>query len=160
MRTKKKKEAGETIDLIPNIDAHPCIDYANKISFFHNGTIANFSELIKEVKDWKDVTPELKAAHRDITDSQLVAFLISHKMSQGSSLKEALKIVVETKLLGTYRIAVMENSNPKAIYFVKNSGDFILAHNKTNDEIIVSSDVNLFKNEMGHSMTQIIIPNN
>ena len=50
-------------------------------------------------------------------------------MSKGSTLKDALKSVVETKLLGTYRIAVMENLNPKAIYFVKNSGDFILGHN-------------------------------
>ena len=36
-----------------------------------------------------------------------------------------------------------------------------MAHSKTNDEIIVSSDLNLFKkNEIGHSMTQIIMPNN
>ena len=97
------------MDLVPHVDAHPCVDYANKISFFHNGQIANFAELIKEVKEMADISQELKTAHKDITDSQLVAFLISHKMSQGLTLKEALKSVVETKLLGTYRIAVMEN---------------------------------------------------
>ena len=75
----------------------------------------------------KEISPELKAQHRDITDSQLAAFWISYKMGQGMSLKDALKFVIETKLLGTYRIAVMENENPQAMYFVKNSGDFILA---------------------------------
>ena len=78
IRTKKKKAAGETIDLVPNVDAHPCVDYMNKISFFHNGSIANFTDLVKEVKNYEDITPEQKAAHKDITDSQLVAFLISY----------------------------------------------------------------------------------
>ena len=52
----------------------------------------------------------------------------------------ALKVVVGEKLLGTYRIAVMELNDPKAIYFITNSSNFYLAHNKSNNEIVVSSD--------------------
>lgn len=69
--------------------------------------------------------------------------------------------MVEKKLLGTYRIAVMEMHNPEAIYFVKNSGDFTIGHEKGNNEIIVSSDSSLFAQEdLKHRFQQIKIPNN
>lgn len=65
--------------------------------------------------------------------------------------------MVEQKLLGTYRIALMEMQNPKCIYFVKNSGDFFLGVNKENSEIVVSTDIQVLK-DMNFSFSQI--PNN
>lgn len=38
----------------------------------------------------------------------------------------------------------MELNDPQSIFFVKNSGDMILGHNKNSDEIVVSSDPKLF----------------
>ena len=69
--------------------------------------------------------------------------------------------MVEQKLLGTYQIAVMEISNPQSLFFVKNSGELILAHNKTNDEIVVCNDPKLFSVSLaGQNLTQIEIPIN
>ena len=68
-------------------------------------------------------------------------------MDKGNSLKISIKNVVEHKLLGTYRLAVIELKNPDALYLVKNSGDFAFAINKSTDQIIVSTDLKLFDQE-------------
>ena len=82
---------------------------------------------------------------KNMTDSQLITALISSELDKNLSLKDALKNVVEQKLLGTYQIALMEMKNPKQLYFVKNSGDFFLGVNKTSTEIIVSTDFEVLK---------------
>ena len=56
--------------------------------------------------------------------------MIGWELDNEKTLKEALKNVVEKKLLGTYQISVMEKSNPEVVYFVKNSGDFIVGIGK------------------------------
>lgn len=61
-------------------------------------------------------------------------------MDQGVSLKEALKNVVEKKLMGTWRLAVMSTEAPDHLYFVKNSGDFILGQT-ANSVVVTSSDI-------------------
>ena len=38
---------------IPINHAHPNIDYKQRIALFHNGSIANYDELLKEAKDLK-----------------------------------------------------------------------------------------------------------
>ncbi len=57
-------------------------------------------------------------------------------------MKEAVKNVVEKKLMGTWKLAVVSTEAPDHIYFVKNSGDFILG--KTENAIVVSSTDILF----------------
>ena len=82
-------------------------------------------------------------------------------MDKNLSIKEALKNVIEKQLLGTYRLALIELKNPKSIYFIKNSGDFVIGQNKQNNEIIVSSSLKLFSNEnLGSQFTVTEIPNN
>jgi len=56
--------------------------------------------------------------------------------------KEALKNVVEKKLMGTWKLAVISTESPDHIYFVKNSGDFILG--KTDKAMVVTSTDVLF----------------
>jgi glucosamine 6-phosphate synthetase-like amidotransferase/phosphosugar isomerase protein len=71
--------------------------------------------------------------------------LIGWELDNEKTLKEALKNVVERKLLGTYQISVMENkSNPEVVYFVKNSGDYIIGTGKQNNEVVVSSERSFF----------------
>ena len=71
--------------------------------------------------------------------------MIGWELDNKKSLKEALKNVVERKLLGTYQISVMENkSNPEFVYFVKNSGDYIIGTSKHNNEVVVSSERSFF----------------
>ena len=47
---------GGSYDLLPEDQAHPCIDSSNRISLFHNGQIANCEELMKEAEESKDLT--------------------------------------------------------------------------------------------------------
>jgi len=110
----------EEVGAIPLNHAHPNIDYKDRFALFHNGFIANFDELKQ------DISPALFNRYdtKCLTDSQVVTALIAAEMDKNLTLKEALKNVVEQKLLGTYRIAVMEITNPTCILFVKNSGDF------------------------------------
>lgn len=132
---------------IPDEHAHPNIDSKGRISLFHNGLIANFDELIKEIVENKVATAH---STKDMTDSQLITALVSAELDKNIPLKDALKNVVEQKLLGTYIIALMEMDNPKQLYFVKNSGDFFLGVSKTNTEIVVSTDIQVLK-DMGFS---------
>ena len=50
--------------------------------------------------------------------------------------------MVEQKLLGTYRLAVLEMENPKKVFFVKNSGEFYMGQKL--GEIVVSTDKRVF----------------
>ena len=141
---KRYYEVGENgcLGAIPDDHAHPNMDEKGRFSLFHNGLIANYDELIKEIIENKDVESH---STKNMTDSQLITALISSELDKNLSLKDALKNVVEQKLLGTYRIALMEMKNPKQLYFVKNSGDFFLGVNKTSTEIIVSTDFEVLK---------------
>jgi glucosamine 6-phosphate synthetase-like amidotransferase/phosphosugar isomerase protein len=74
-------------------------------------------------------------------------------------LKDALQDIVETKILGTYRISAIELNNPKHIFFIKNSGEFIIGQNKEKTNVIVTSDQTVLSN-LGSSFEKIDIPNN
>lgn len=145
---------------IPHDHAHPNVDHKERIALFHNGRIANQEDLKSDLSlNW----PEQAAliSMKKITDSQLITALIGCYMDSGLSLKEALKTVIEQKIIGTYRLAVMELNNPDAIYFIKNSGEFALGQGKQNDEIVVSSDASIFKAEdMANRFQHRMIPNN
>lgn len=72
-----------------------------------------------------------------------------------------MKNVVEIKLLGTYRIAAMETNDAKVMYLVKNSGEFGLGLSKDNNELIVSSDMEIFSSKyLGQTFNQVVIPDN
>lgn len=78
------------------------------------------------------------------------------------SLKEAVKNVVGTKLIGTYRIAAIELAKPKEIIFIKNAEEFSLSVSKNGDEIILSSESTLFNDpNIKHKFSHTVqIPNN
>lgn len=83
-------------------------------------------------------------------------------MDAGLSLKQALKMVIGQKLLGTYRLAAMELDKPDNMLFIKNSGDLFMSTSKSTNEIILSSESSLFsdKDIRKHFDVQIAIPNN
>jgi glucosamine 6-phosphate synthetase-like amidotransferase/phosphosugar isomerase protein len=97
-----------------------------------------------------------------MTDSQLITHLVAVKYGEGLSLKDALKSIVEEKLLGTYRIAALEVDKPQSIIFIKNSGEFSLCVSKNEDEVIISSESSLFnQQDIKHKFShKISIPNN
>lgn len=79
-------------------------------------------------------------------------------MDQGLSLKEALKNVVEKKLMGTWKLAVISIDHPEVIYFVKNSGEILIG--KTGNSVIVSSEEIVFGEESGNTCEVFRVPNN
>lgn len=143
---KRHYEGTKQLASIPQDHAHPNLDYQQRFILCHNGLIANQTELIH------DLTQNSKqvAGGKDLgqfTDSQIITALVSAEMDKNLSLNEALKIVVEEKLLGTYRIAAMETNEAKTMYLVKNSGDFSIGLSKDNDELVVSSDMEIFSTQ-------------
>lgn len=110
-RYYKSSNQVEDLSSIPLDHAHPNLDRDQKIAIFHNGFISNFNELKKEIQNQKR---DFLCGNdsKTMTDSQLITSLVAEQFNDGLSLKEAVKYVVGTKLLGTYRIAAMELANP------------------------------------------------
>ena len=86
---------------IPKENAHPNFDHADRIALFHNGNIANYSDLKASLTLMGIKIPKSQDIN-DLTDSQLITALIGWELDNNKTLKEALKNVVEKKLLGTY----------------------------------------------------------
>jgi glucosamine 6-phosphate synthetase-like amidotransferase/phosphosugar isomerase protein len=75
----------------------------------------------------------------------LIAKLIGVELDSGSSIKDAIKSVVERKLMGTWKLAVMPLEHPDHLYIVKNSGEFIIGQTDDKKATIVSTEEVLFR---------------
>lgn len=59
--------------------AHPLFDDKNRIALYHNGFIANYEDLQKQLKQERGIEAE--------TDSQVIAKLIGVELDTGASIK-------------------------------------------------------------------------
>ena len=75
----------------------------------------------------------------------MIAKLIGVELDSGSSIKDAIKSVVERKLMGTWKLAVMPLEHPDHLYIVKNSGEFIIGQTDDKKATIVSTEEVLFR---------------
>lgn len=114
--------------------AHPVSDSQSRILVFHNGFITNTSELITEISENDDMAAALK---EKLTDSQLIAVMIGAELDKGVNLRQAIKNVIEQKLLGTWRLVVMATNDVRCLYVSTNSGGIFMG--KSADSIILSS---------------------
>lgn len=73
-----------------------------------------------------------------MTDSQVIAYLIDEKLNEGQPLGQAIKSVCETRLYGTWRLAILGSEK---LYLATNSGDFFLGKNE--DTVIFSSEASI-----------------
>ena len=64
--------------------------------------------------------------------------MLGAQLDTGCDLKAALKNLIELKLLGTWRLAIMLVDNPNHIYVIKNVGPMFIA--KSSYSVVVSSD--------------------
>lgn len=64
-------------------------------------------------------------------------------MDAGATVKEAIKEVVEKKIMGTWKLAVMPLESPEHLYFVKNSGEFLVG--QLEGSVVVSTEEALFQ---------------
>jgi glucosamine 6-phosphate synthetase-like amidotransferase/phosphosugar isomerase protein len=91
----------------------------------------------------------------------LIAKLIGVELDTGITLKEAIKNVVEKKLMGTWKLAVMSMERPDHLYLVKNSGEIIVGQIPEKKAFIVSTEEVLFKESPDLNCSNIQkIPNN
>ena len=100
--------------------AHPIFDEGNRVAVFHNGFITNYKELFRELFPKKDPSKV------NLTDSELIAAMLGKELDNNTDLKTAITNLVEKKLIGTWRLAIIPVSNPNLIYFTKNAGDFLI----------------------------------
>jgi glucosamine 6-phosphate synthetase-like amidotransferase/phosphosugar isomerase protein len=83
------------------------------------------------------------------------------ELDLGHSLKEAIKNVVECKLMGTWKLAVMSLEKPDHLYLVKNSGEIIIGTIPDKKAIVVCTEESLFKETTDVKITDVQkIPNN
>ncbi len=115
--------------------AHPVSDDKDRISVFHNGFVTNYKELAKELFPNKD------PSKCTLSDSELIALMIGKLMDEGTEIKSAIQNLVETKLIGTWKLAIVLNSEPNKIYITKNAGPFFLG--ESSKSVILCSDFNI-----------------
>ena len=101
---------------------------------FHNGFITNFKELLRELYPYKDPSKS------NFSDSELIAQMLGNELDNGIDLKTAIIDLLETKLFGTWRMAIIPVDNPNKIFFTKNAGEFYLGKTKNKMNIVVCSD--------------------
>jgi glucosamine--fructose-6-phosphate aminotransferase (isomerizing) len=112
--------------------AHPVFDEENRVAVFHNGFVTNFKELTRELFPKKD------PAKVNLTDSELIAVMLGKELDSGADLKTAITTLVEKKLIGTWRMAIVPVKEPNLIYFIKNAGQFFIG--KSEESVVVCSD--------------------
>lgn len=80
--------------------AHPNFDEKTRVAVFHNGFVTNFKELALELYPHKDPTKST------LSDSEIIALVLGKLLDQGMDIKEAITTLVETKIIGTWRMVI------------------------------------------------------
>ena len=117
---------------VSDTQAHPVFDQRERVAVFHNGFVTNYKELAREL--FPDRNPDKST----LSDSELIALMLGKFLDQQMDIKTALKTLVETKLIGTWRIAVMVVAEPNKLYFTKNVGPFYIG--RSEHSLVLCSD--------------------
>ena len=99
-----------------NLDemAHPYISDNGKIALMHNGGIANYKTLWKELEK-EHTFRSYGEAVDDITDSEVAVHMLSDALEENMNMIEAFQHVAP-KLTGTFLLAVLNVDEPDTIY--------------------------------------------
>lgn len=120
-----------------NLDemAHPYISDDGRIALMHNGGIANYKELWKELE--KDHTFRSWGEKvDDITDSEVAVHMLSDAYNEGMSMVEAFQHIAP-KLTGTFLLCAINVEEPDTVYICNWYQPCYIALGK--DEIMWSS---------------------
>ncbi|AYV83493.1 MAG: glucosamine-fructose-6-phosphate aminotransferase [Hyperionvirus sp.] len=90
-------------------NAHPHIDYKNRIALVHNGIIENYYQLKQELISLYDV--EFKSE----TDSEVIVNLISVLYDKNRNLEEAIRGAL-LRLDGTWALGIISIEKPENLY--------------------------------------------
>eukprot|EP00903_Cladosiphon_okamuranus_P009468 g9023.t1 len=117
-------------------NAHPHLDYRDRIALVHNGTINNAHELRKDLEN-RGIT------FKSETDSEVIAHLVGLEMDSNPSmhLKVALAKTV-TKLDGTWGLAVIAHEKPDELVVACNGSPMVIGLGT--DHVYVASETAAF----------------
>jgi len=94
--------------------------------------VTNYKEIAKELFPHKD------PAKSTSSDSELIAQLLGRYLDEGMDLKTAITTMIETKLIGTWRMTIALVAEPDKIYVTKNVGPFYMGSSE--DSLVFCSD--------------------
>ena len=112
--------------------AHPVFDQQERVAVFHNGFVTNYKELAKEL------FPQRNPDKSTLSDSELIALMLGKFLDSGMDAKTALQTIIETKLIGTWRIAVIVVAEPNKLFFTKNVGPCFMG--KSEQSTVICND--------------------
>jgi len=112
--------------------AHPVFDEQNRVAVHHNGFVTNYKELAQEIYPNKD------PSKITLSDSELIALMLGKLLDGGADIKTAIQNLIETKLIGTWRMSIMLVSEPNKVYVTKNAGPFYMG--QSSSSIVLCSD--------------------
>lgn len=119
-----------------SLNAHPHVDFTNKISLVHNGIIDNYKEI-------KDSLEKKNIPIKSQCDSEVIAQLIGYYYSTGLSFKDAVSKALNSDIVGTYALVIMNRDEPNKLICARNGSPLIVGTGE--DFYIVSSDVAAFQ---------------
>lgn len=122
---------------ISDRNAHPHMDWKERIALVHNGTLSNVEELREELS--KHNIP-LKSE----TDSELIAHFIGLGLDEGLSLFESTKKVLGTKIHGTWGLVVIKKDEPEKLVVSRVGSPIVIAMGT--DSLMVGSESIVFQN--------------
>lgn len=115
------------------INAHPHVDFSNKIALVHNGIIDNY----KEIKEFLFAN-DIKLVSE--TDTEVIVQLIGYYYNiKKLSFKEAVAETIKSHLVGSFALAIINKEYPDKLIVARNGSPLLVG--KGNDFFIVSSDV-------------------
>lgn len=119
------------------LNAHPHLDFSNKIALVHNGIIDNYKELKEDLQKNKNI--QLKSE----TDTEVIVQLIGYYYSQGLSFHDAIAKTLNQDIVGSYALVILNKEEPNKLYCARNGSPLVVGTGE--NFFIVSSDVAAFQ---------------
>ena len=101
-----------------DVNAHPHIDCNGTIAVVHNGIIQNYLEL-------REKLTKLGHKFRSETDTEVIAHLIEHFISEGLKPYDAFKKAIRS-LKGSFALGVLISSEKDKIFFARKDSPLII----------------------------------
>lgn len=86
----------------------------------------------------RELFPHKDPNRLTLSDSELIALTLGKFLDQGMDIKTAIQTMIETKLIGTWRLAVILQSEPDKIYVTKNAGPLYMG--KSAESVVICND--------------------
>jgi glucosamine--fructose-6-phosphate aminotransferase (isomerizing) len=120
-----------------DLNAHPILDYNEKIAVVHNGIIENYLDI-------KNSLIEEGYLFQTDTDTECISNLISFYTRNGNSIMNSIKLTLD-KIIGHAAVLVIDEESPDKIFGFKKGFAGSLLIGKKNKEISIASDFDTLK---------------